>query len=148
MSTDSTSANPRTPLVRNRSSRRPQHLRRRSSGFDQGLYSASAYKVIEAPLKRTPSQASLVNGATGVAERTILGAEQGADDKDALTSLKLLLLTICMAGVQFTCKLWARDHLRSFRIPSKMNSANPLSSVLMLRVGRVIVSSILWIKNL
>jgi hypothetical protein len=107
MSTDSSSANPRTPLVRNRSSRRPQHLRRRSSGFDQGLYSASAYKVIEAPLKRTPSQASLTNGATGEAEPSLQAVEQTADDKDALTSFKLLLLTICMAGVQFTCKLQA-----------------------------------------
>jgi hypothetical protein len=102
---DSSTANQRTPLVRNRSNRRPRPLRRRSSGFDQGLYSASAYKVIEAPLKRTHSQTSLQAGATsGGAEVVQPQIDQTADDKEALTSLKLLLLTICMAGVQFTCK--------------------------------------------
>lgn len=100
---DSSAANQRTPLVRNRSSRRPRPLRRRSSGFDQGLYSASAYKVIEAPLKRSQSQASLNAGTTsGNVVQQPVGIS--GDDKDALTGLKLLLLTVCMAGVQFTCK--------------------------------------------
>jgi hypothetical protein len=100
---DSSAANQRTPLVRNRSSRRPRPLRRRSSGFDQGLYSASAYKVIEAPLKRSQSQASLHAGTTSgdVAQQPV---EHSGEDKDALTGLTLLLLTVCMAGVQFTCK--------------------------------------------
>jgi hypothetical protein len=102
---DSSTANQRTPLVRNRSSRRPRPLRRRSSGFDQGLYSASAYKVIEAPLKRSHSQTSLQAGIPSGAVLVQQRAEQAADDKDALTAFKLLLLTICMAGVQFTCKL-------------------------------------------
>jgi hypothetical protein len=100
---DSSSANQRTPLVRNRSSRRPRPLRRRSSGFDQGLYSASAYKVIEAPLKRSQSQASL-NAGTASGDVVQQAVDHSGDDKDALTGLKLLLLTVCMAGVQFTCK--------------------------------------------
>ncbi|KAG2189106.1 hypothetical protein INT44_004248 [Umbelopsis vinacea] len=118
---DSSAANQRTPLVRNRSSRRPRPLRRRSSGFDQGLYSASAYKVIEAPLKRSQSQASLHAGTTSgdIAQQPV---EHSGDDKDALTGLKLLLLTICMAGVQFTCKFSVLS-FRSRHIP-KRNSAH------------------------
>jgi hypothetical protein len=118
---DSSTANQRTPLTRKGSSRRPRPLRRRSSGFDQGLYSASAYKVIEAPLKRSHSQVSLNAGTTSGADDSQQEVTQAVDSKDALTGFKLLLLTICMAGVQFTCKSTVLFH-RSHHVP-KRNSA-------------------------
>ncbi|KAI9277919.1 major facilitator superfamily domain-containing protein [Umbelopsis sp. AD052] len=133
---DSSAANQRTPLVRNRSSRRPRPLRRRSSGFDQGLYSASAYKVIEAPLKRSQSQASLHAGTTSgdTAQQPV---EHSGDDKDALTGLKLLLLTICMAGVQFTWSVelsYGTPYLLSLELPKELTAlvwlAGPLSGLI------------------
>ncbi|CAO3676838.1 unnamed protein product [Umbelopsis ramanniana] len=133
---DSSAANQRTPLVRNRSSRRPRPLRRRSSGFDQGLYSASAYKVIEAPLKRSQSQASL-NAGTTSGDVVQLPAEHSGDDKDALTGLKLLLLTVCMAGVQFTWSVelsYGTPYLLSLELPKELTAlvwlAGPLSGLI------------------
>ncbi|KAI8576887.1 hypothetical protein K450DRAFT_274338 [Umbelopsis ramanniana AG] len=133
---DSSAANQRTPLVRNRSSRRPRPLRRRSSGFDQGLYSASAYKVIEAPLKRSQSQASLQAGTTS-GDIVQQPAEHSGDDKDALTGLKLLLLTICMAGVQFTWSVelsYGTPYLLSLELPKELTAlvwlAGPLSGLI------------------